>query len=287
MAEEEPPDVEQFVSDQVNSRNGEECRRTPSNSTSITRRRYLVAGAALAVAGCVGGDDDTPDDESSSSEDDGATGDADDSANDPDDDSDGKSEETLDVREDFDSYKLDIETAYEGPDGEWTQRLYREANVVDDQIYQQLEMAGDEGEPGTFEHYIVDGKAYQILPDGTCTPSNEAAILLHGANPGGFGQLHPDTVDTDADHITYEDTTTVAWVDEPVHVWTFDLEPISEAIDGMMQMYVGADSGYFVGYEGWYTTGAHDNPAEISIKYHRHSFNQDFEIELPGKCTDE
>ena len=111
--------------------------------------------------------------------------------------------------------------------------------------------------------------------------------MVHAENPGGFERPHPDTVDEDAEYITYRDTTTVGWVDEPVHVWEVDLEPTADAIDGVMELYIGVESGYFVGYEGWFTTGAHDDPAEITIEYHRHSFNQDLDIELPEECTDE
>ena len=269
--------------------------RTCSNSTSITRRRYLVVSAALAVvAGCVG-DDDSQADAADSRSDDGAppadddesTEDADDSTDDSSDDSDVAPEESLDVREDFESYILEMEITHEGPDEEWTQRVYRETDVANERLYQQFEMMGEGGAPGAFEHYLVDGEAYQILPDGTCTSSDEATIMIHTENPGGFERPRPDETDTDAENITYGDTTTVAWVDEPVHVWEFDLEPTFEAIDGAMQMYVGVESGYFVGYEGWYRTGAHDDPAEITIEYYRHSFDQAFEIEIPDECTGE
>ena len=289
--------------------NGEACDRM------CTRRHYVALSAAFAVvSGCLGtddtedrSDDDPPDDETTPVDDDTVTGDAagssEDEATPPDDDADSvdaadvaddpsddssiASEEAIDVQEDFESYILEMEVTHEGPDGEWTQRLYREADVENDQMYQQFEMKGGEEGPAEFEHYIVEGEAYQILPDGTCMPSDEATIMIHAENPGGFERPHPDEVETDAEHITYDDTTTVAWLNEPVHVWEIDLEPTFEAIDGMIQMYVGVESGYFVGYEGWYTTGAHDDPAEITIEYHRYSFNQDFEIEIPDGCGDE
>lgn len=267
--------------------NGEEGSRTSSIGASITRRRYLVVGAALPlVAGCVGDTDDPSDDEATPADDDEVAGTADDSADDPSAGSDEESETTLEVREDVDSYVLEMEVTHQGPEGDWTQRLYREADVTNERLYQQLEMAGDEGEAGVFEHFIVDGEAYQLLPDGTCTSFDETTIRMYGENVGGFERPKPDEIDEDAEHVTYGDTTTVAWVDEPVHVWEIDLEPTVEAIDGMMQLYVGVESGYFVGYEGWYTTGAHDDPAEITIEYHQHSFNQDLEIELHDECTD-
>ncbi len=291
-----------------NVSSGDQCRRTCSNSPSIKRRRYLVVGAALTlVGGCLGGDgegggddqvdatDDDPDghiddstsgDAPTSTDDDDGNEETDHPTDDSSDTSDGEAEMALDVREDFESYILDMEVSHDGPDGEWTQYLYREEDVANDRLYQILEMEGDEGQPGAFEHYIVDGEAYQIFPDDTCIPSDEATIMVHAENPGGFARPHPEDIDANEEHITYKEQSTVAWVDEPVHVWEIDLEPTFEAIDGKMEMYVGVESGYFIGYEGWYTTGAHDDPAEITIDYRLHSFNQDFEIEIPDECTE-
>ncbi len=290
---------------------GAGCPRTSSSNASITRRRYLVVGAAFTVVGgCVGDEDDvdavdsdtddhatdgdtddhaaddTADDGAPPADDNNANGDADDSVADSSDDGEEEPAETLDVREDFESYILDMEITHEGPDGEWTQGLYRETDIANDRLYQIFEMVADEGESEAFEHYIVDGEAYQILPDGTCTSSDEATIMIHAENPGGFDRPHPDQLDESDENISYGDTTSVAWVDEPVHVWELDLEPTFEAIEGAMRIYIGVESGYFVGYEGRYTTGAHDDPAEITIEYRRHGFNQDFEIEIPDECTD-
>lgn len=255
----------------------------------MTRRRCLVAGAALIfVSGCLGDDgdaDDSPeDDETIQADDDNAgTADTDDTTDDASDDSIVEP----DIRADFDSYILEMDISHEGPDGEWTQRLYREADIANDTMYHRFEMDGDTDEPAAFDHYIIDGQAYQIGPDGTCIPSGEETVLVYERNPGGFQRAHPDEVDTDADHITYQDTGSIDWVDELVHVWEIDLEPTDDAIDGVLHMYVGVESEYFVGYEGWLTTGAHDDPAEITIEYRRHSFNTDIEIELPDECRDE
>lgn len=270
------------------------------SSTPITRRRYLVIGATIAaVSGCVGDDDDgadAADDDTEDhtdddfSDDETAPGDGDD-AGDPADDSpgdtDGEQEGTLAVSEDYESYILEMEITYEGPEGEWTQHVYREADIANDQLYQNFEMTGDDGDPEGFEHYIANGEAYQILPDGSCGPTGEEAILVYGETLGDFERPRPDDVDTDDEHITYEGTTTVDWIDEPVSVWVFDLESSPQAIDGVLEMYIGEESGYLVGYEGWYTTGAHDDPAEFTIDYRRHSFNQPVEIEVPDECTAE
>lgn len=252
------------------------CRS--KGSIAITRRHYLGVGAAMAVmAGCVGDDDDQPDPSGTADDTVGDDGPGDASSN---------GDDPLDVREDFDSYVLEVEVGHEGPDGAWSQRIYREADVANDRMFQQLEISGDEGEPGVFEQYIVDEEGFQIMPDGTCTSFDERTIRMYGENVGGFQRPDPDEVDEDAEHVTYGGTTSVDWVDESVHVWEFDLEPAFEAIDGSIEMYIGSESGYFVGYEGWYTTGAHDDPEEISIEYHQHSFNQSIDIEIPGECAE-
>ena len=289
-----------------NSPTGKGSKPTSTAGHSITRRNYLVVGTALAtLGGCVGMDDDraeaddrsdatellpADDDDDTDAMDDSAdavTDSVDDSADAVTEDSEEGDEPPLEVREDFSAYILEIEITYDGPDEAWTQHIYRETDIANDRLYQQFEMMGDEGDPGTFEQYVLEGEAYQILPDGSCNPSDEATIMIHAENPGGFERPHPDSLDTEAEHLTYGGSTTVGWVDESAHLWELDLEPTFEAIDGEMQLYIGVESGYFLGYEGWYRTGAHDDPAEITIAYHQHSFDQDFDIELPEACTAE
>ena len=166
--------------------NTEQCSRPDPARTLITRRRYLMVGTALTlVPGCLGDDDDqseveddvtddttddttavdetTPaddDDEEDTEAADDFDDDPDDDTDDTDDDTDDETEVALDVREDYESYILEMEVTHDGPDEEWTQRLYREADIENDRLYQKFEMLGDDGEQGTFEYYIVEGAAY-------------------------------------------------------------------------------------------------------------------------------
>lgn len=258
--------------------NGEACD-TCSNGASITRRSYLLMGGALAVmAGCVGDDESPEDDSGTVDEDDTET--ADDAPAD-----DGESDDEADMRdvqEDFDSFILEMHVTLDGPEESWEQELYRETDVVNEHLYQHIEMVMDE-DSQEFEHYLVDEGAYQIIDDA-CMSFDEQGIMVFADNPGGFQRPDPDRIDAEDDHITHVGSDVRDGMS--VDVWEMDLAQTFEAHDGLIRMYIDIENGYFVGYDGWYTTGAADDPQHITIDFRRHSFNEELTIELPEVCED-